>query len=392
MYTDPIVKAFLAMVTFGNWLGSIPYHYDNVKEKLYIHFWSHFRLIHFWSWVTAYVAVTLPTHLYQLYTAQKFKKFNYILVLLIYGIICFVMLGVLSFNTMSICQFVNGFWKFLPYFENKLFKTRTRNKRKRTIDLLAEMASMLLCGGCILCAAIAGIHSFVRPQEPTYLLFGIRRVFMSWPLILVASGWFTNYVFGCACVFYLFCLHWILYFVYFMPIIRYELRKGLPTYKTRLALRLDPYLLVTTWKSIEIMMKSVNIEIGFILAYLEVLFELSTIIAIVSLVYQWELYGIFIRAVMCIFIFVGTVVWPIALTLAGIHYKWTKDTLNSWKPKYWWKRSEQEYMEKIKKSCAPFSLGNGGGYFITPLSTPNYLIKLGINCATVLITYGKLMG
>ncbi len=385
MHIKVIKAIFICIVKLGNFLGSSPYRWDKYQNKLYIVFWSHFRQVHFWSWIVAYVFVVLPTHLYQLYTNGKYKKFSYTLIIFSYGIVCLLMIGVLAFNTQSVCRFKNGFWKYLPEFHGKYSNQSASSKT--IFDYFVELVSVLLCAGCLGCAFVAGIDCFLRPQEPTYLLFSTQQHLMSWPLILVASGWFTNYAFGCACVFDLIIYHGLLYIVYYMPFIRYEMRCGLPSYKTHSCLRSNPNNLVVTWKSIELLLKIMNVDVAFIHIFIQYALEAAAIISIVTLTFQWSACGFFSRAVMGVCMFVGIAVWPFFLTLAGIHYKCTQDTIRSWKRQHWQRHSDQKYIEKVKRSCSPFSFGNGGRIFITPMSVPHYWHSFGNNCFSAIITY-----
>lgn len=227
---------------------------------------------------------------------------------------------------------------------------------------------------------MAGIDSLIRPQAPAYPLYGIETRSLSWPVVLIASLLFGSNSIGFACTVGLLTYNGILYFAYFLPIIRYEFRRGLETYKARSILRSDLSHFTVTWRSIQLLAKIMDMEIFFVILYVRYAITSATIIATVTLIYQWNITGMFTLLVMFGIIFTGTIAFPTFLSIIGVHFKCTQDTIISWKKKNWSTISEWRFMEKFKKSCSPFSFGDGNGHFITPISVPRYLHSLGDNC------------
>lgn len=391
MYTDSIARTFLRLATFTNWLGCSPYRVDRVLGKIYIHFWSHFRTIHVWSWFTAYAIIVLPTHLYILHTTGQTRRFNFTLIILGGCCMCSILLGVLTFKTLGVLQIVNAVFKFLPDFKDKYLsdydyqKDNFRNKLLEIFLLLVYVSITVLGVG-------GAIDSCIRPFAAPYLLFNIDPHFVTWPWYIITCGWYGSFGIGFTSVLGLLAYTGILYFAYSLPIIRQELRTGQKTYKTSDFLRKDPHHLIITWRTMQYITRLINIELGFCLLYIQGTIKSMLLVCAVTLVYQWNSSGILIRGLMMFGGIFGALIWCVVLTLAGFQYSWSKETIESWKREYWLRKEDWRYIERFKMSCRPLSVGDGKRYHIQPVTMLRFLNGLSKNTFTALITYGDFMG
>lgn len=228
-------------------------------------------------------------------------------------------------------------------------------------------------------------HCFLRPFHPPYLLFSIDHRFVSLPVYLVACSWFSWFAVGVTSILGTFPFHGIIYMGYIVPIIKNELRIGLKAYRTDNSLRELDHLVVN-WRSLEIFLKYVNCEIGFSLMYLQIVFIQIILFCIVTLLFQWnELRWNTILFLINIAIY-ATCGWSAFLMIAGMQYSYSKDTIDSWRIECWQTKEDRMYVERVKYSCRPFSIGDGRRYFIRPITVLSYLRSVSRNTFRALIT------
>lgn len=240
---------------------------------------------------------------------------------------------------------------------------------------------------CLWCGVMVGIHCYLHPYNPPYLLFNVDKNLVSWPVYLVACTWFSWYAFGVTGVLAGLPFSGVIYFGFMIPIVKNDLKLGLKYYKTDDKLRESDHL-INNWRSIEIFVKYVNFEFGVCFIYLQILFVNIILFCNVTLIFQWDDLRWNTKVLLtsiCLFACFG---WSIFLMLAGLQYSCSQETISSWKLEYWGVR-DRSYMARVKRSCRPFSLGDGKKYSIRPVTVLKYLRSASQNTFRALITYGK---
>ncbi len=391
MYRDSLAKTFIFLTTLTSWLGCSSYRVDRQKGKLYIGFWCHYRLIHFWLWFAAYLIIVLPTHLYILHIKGEIRLFNFTLMIEGGCYICCIILGVFAFKAKGQCQLMNGLFIFLPKFQEK-YMAEYDFKKDDLQNSIIELFLIQTYGGCVVVGILAALDCAVRPFAPPYLLFNIDPQFVAWPWYVLTCGWYGSFAIGFSAGTGLFSYFAMMYFAYCLPIVGFELRLGQKFYKTSDFLRKDPQQLVIVWKSLEYLVKVMNVEGAFSVLYIQSGIIFCLLVAAVTLVYQWNMLSVVVRLMMAFVGLFSVLTFCVFLKLAGIQYKWSKQTIKSWRVEYFPKRIDWKYMERVKLASKPLSLGDGKRYTIQPMTVLKFLRSLSRNTFRALITYGKVMG
>ncbi len=102
-----------------------------------------------------------------------------------------------------------------------------------------------------------------------------------------------------------------------------------------------------------------NLEGAFSILYILCGVIMAFLVAAVTLVYQWSTLKISVRVMMGLVEGFGVMFWCVILKLAGIQYKWSEKTIDSWRMEHFPRRIAWKYMERFKLACKPFSLGDG---------------------------------
>lgn len=169
-------------------------------------------------------------------------------------------------------------------------------------------------------------------------------------------------------------------------------KNGSKNYKTSGFLRKDPYHLAVTWRTLQYLVKVPNLEGAFILLYAQVAIVGIFLVAAVSLVFEWDNASVVVRLLLGFMAGFSVLFWCIILTLGGLQYKWSEETINSWRIECWKRKQVWKYMERFKLAVRPFSLGDGKRYYIQPLTVLKFLKSVSRNAFRALITYADVMG
>lgn len=388
MFSDFVVKVFVFIVQSSNILGASPLRVDRAHGRFYVHFWSHIRAVHFWMCVVAYVIIILPTHLYILYITGQTRKINFMVVIILCGYVCVIVCGILTFGAHGWCAIINSLFKSLEKFEAKYLSDFDRDKNGNKIS---DKALLLVYVSIASMGYFNAIDCFCRPYASTYFLFGLDKRFVSWSLYILACGMYssTAIAFTSACAM-ITCVIYIL-FVYNLPILGQELRIGRKFYKTNNVLRSNPVNLIIAWNSIELLIKICNVEVAFALLCMQIAIVCLVLFATSTLVYHWNMLDITTRVFLLFVSSIAVVCWSIFLMLAGLQYKWGRDTIASWRPECWPDKRNSAFIRKQRNAIRPFSLGYGKRYCIKPISVLAFLRSVSRNTFRALITYGKVL-
>lgn len=243
---------------------------------------------------------------------------------------------------------------------------------------------------CLWLGVMVAAHCYLKPMAPTYLLFNTDKRHVSTFIYLLASSWFAWFAISVTAILGAIPFFGILYFAYFLPIINKELRFNQKSYKTSDILR-KPNHLVLTWRTLEIFIKYVNVEMAFTFVYLQIVFVQIILFSVVTLTYQWDLVRwntIAFLTGTSLFALFG---WSLFLVVAGFQYRCSQDTIDSWRLESWTNKADRLYMERFKWSCRAFSFGDGKRYFIRPVTALKYMNSVSRNTFRALITYGQVM-
>ncbi len=375
-------------------MGVIPGRIDQEQGKIYIHFWSHFRTIHVWSWMTAYGIIVLPTNIYTLYTTNQMSYVTLVLLGICGCSAVSILLGVACFKTFGLVQTLNALFKYFDDFADNYLSEPTL-KDIRNMRFL-ELFNLLIFLGCSGIGCLAALNGLIQPYAPIHLLFSVDPRHVNWLVYLVTNVWFGSFAISSFMCFGLLAFATIIYFSCTLPIVRWEARMGLreDKYKTSNKLRDDPFNLVTTWRALEILVKMMNMEFAFCVMYIQGIIIAAFLITAVTLVYYWETSSWLILFMMSFSAMVYVSAWSLVLTLAGIQYKWSEETIESWKRagNYWRNGIDRKYMERVTRASLPFSLGDGKRFFIMPITVLRFMESVCRNTFRALITYGKVMG
>lgn len=385
-----MLNNFIRILALMNLLWVSPFRLDTVRGKLYVDLASRCRVTFIWCWWFAYVIIVLPTHLYMLYQSNELSKFNFTLIIHIGCCIASIILGVLCIKSEELCQALNATLKYFPDFAEKYMNHYDFKKDKIYYRILEFLTfSAFWC--CIGVTFFVALDSYIRPTAAPYVLFRIERRLITWPIYLIGATWQAFFAIGLGSVFGFIAYNGILFFGFFLPLVKNETRLGRKNYKTSSNLRSNPVNLVTTWRSFEILIKYLNLALGFALLYCQMCIVAAILIAMTILVYQWHISILLMRIFM---IFVGCfcfLSWTLFLSLAGMQYKWSEETIMSWKANHWNNKKDLAYIRRVILCCTPFSIGDGKRYFIRPISVLKFFSSVSRNTFRALITYADIV-
>ncbi len=390
MYTDFMLNNCVRIFKLMNLLWVSPLRIDNVRGKLYIHLASRCRVTFIWTWWVAYVIIVLPTHLYTLHSNSELTKFNFTIIIHVGCWGASIIIGVFCVKAEELCQVFNAILKYFPDFKDKYMKSYDFKKDKMYY-LLLEFLTVAAFWFCFALAFFIALDSYVRPTAAPYVLFSIEPRLITWPIYLIGATWQAFFAVGVGSVIGFIGYSGILFMGLLLPLIKKELRPGLKSYKTCASLRSDPFNLVTTWRSIEILIKYINLAVGFALLYCQFCMTTIILFSVVTSVYQWNISGLLIKSFM---VFAGCfcfIAWTIFLSLAGIQYKWSEDTIKSWNYNHWHNKKDFAYMQRIILCCTPFSIGDGHRFFVRPITVLKFFNSVSRNTFRALITYADIV-
>lgn len=392
MFTDQMAKRIIFIISFLNKLHILPFKTNRIYGKFYVDLWSHCLVAHSFLWNLCYVTLFLPENLLHLYTTHQISQFNFTVLIWICGLIVTFCFAVIASRPQGLCQLVNATYKYLSDFPKTFMPNYDFSQDARFNKILEYLMFSTFCGCCGL-GAIIGLDSFIRPNSPTYMLYRIDERFISWPVRLLASIWFTNFAMGSTGMFGFLAYNAILFGYYYLDIIKKEIRLGRSSYKTINSLRSNPVNLIQTWRSIQILVLLLNQQLFYnCLMFMQALFTVVIIFCVVTLKYQWNLNGTIVKLFLIAVstaVFIG---WSCFLTLGGYLWKWSDQTIKSWKRQYWVIKKDWLYIKKFKRSCKPLYLADDRRYILKPVTVLLFVRKLSQNIVRAMVTYGKMFG
>ncbi len=392
MFTQEIANRIIFLLSWLNKLGTFPLKVNTNQGYFYVDLRCHFHTLHFWMWCTCYVVIVLPTHMHKLFQGGQIDQLSYTLLIWLAGITCTQLLRVLAFRPHGLCQLFNGTARFQEQFWEKFLKNQKFSKNEEKRVMIFEKCLFACCCICSLVGTLIGLDSFVHPRSPAYTLFELDERFLSWPVYLIANLWLATLTTGIASIFGFLLYILIIYFAEILPIIKNEMRPGKPFYKTSNLLRCDPLTLVTTWRSMEYIVILINAELTYdLLMCIQDGFTTCIVFAVVTLKYHGETSGIIIKFMMIVVTVSCCFGYTAFLHLSSLQYKWSEQTIRSWKREHFFAKKDWLYIKKFKMSCRPFSIGDGRRFLIRPKTV---LIFLRSTCRCTfraLLTYKSVL-
>lgn len=110
------------LVKFASTLGFVPLIYDS-KAKQYKFCDKTFgKSVIWYLWVSTYLMIVIPTHIWETRQSKDFQQFNYIVIFWLCSTMEFVFSTGALWKCTEIIQFLNGYYKFLKDFHSKQIK------------------------------------------------------------------------------------------------------------------------------------------------------------------------------------------------------------------------------------------------------------------------------
>lgn len=388
MFSDHIANACVNLITLNSYLGFSPFRIDSSQGKVCIHFSSHCRFVHNWIWVFAYGLFVLPTHLFELlHTKKSFEQIPFLLILLLMTSVVAMITSILSLRAVTCMQILNAFFKFVEQVTAK-YKLRFTAIENLVLEALFFAAYLLP----LLLGILAFFDCLFRPFEPTYLLFGINPVFVSWTTYLTACCWYGSFAIGLMSTIGMVLAIGLVYFAHALPLLRNDLRLGQSNYRTSSSLREDFQSLIITWRSLEIFINIVNVELLFWLRYIDWCCKTSFVICLVTTIFHGSSIGLVTNVLLITGSVLDIIGWTFVLTFGGIHYKWSEQTIRTWRQVYWPVKKDWNFVRRTKLACKPFTFGNGRQFFMTPMALVVFWESVSLNTMTALLTYRDILG
>ncbi|CAL8085319.1 unnamed protein product [Orchesella dallaii] len=343
-----LTKVLLKMTST---LGFCPLYVDPVRGKLTINYWSWARTTQNWLWIVCYAWLVLPTHAVEVWLYSKNVhsiRGNPTIIYLVMGIIyCSIytlFLGVTTLKPLIFCQHINGFYKYIQTF-----------------------------------------------PVPLYPAYRVPAYALSLPFYLISCTWFSVSGLNYVAVSVVFSTAAICHFFTMFPILKNELRLGQLSYKTDDKLR-QPHHLITNYRAIQILMKTFNIEMGIIIVPIQICVTTSTVVANVFLIFQWEMFRVNTKILLLGVMLTGFVVWSSFLWVAGLQYKESKITVESWHWTNWKRKEDRMYMKRVTPTCQPMTFGDGKRFVINPTKVLQFFKSVSKNTFMAVATYGEVFG
>ncbi len=147
-----------------------------------MNFQKHLQTIYFWLFGISYLIIVLPTHMHTLIQFGQLGQLSYTILLWIGYMMASFLLRVLAFRPHRICQWLNAGYRFYEKFTETFTQPDNVTKRDRLHCEMIEKCTFALF--CILCmiGVLTGWDCFMHPQAPTYILFGIEKRLVFWPI------------------------------------------------------------------------------------------------------------------------------------------------------------------------------------------------------------------
>lgn len=388
MLTERMARRLVQLLTFLNKLCAFPFKVETTSGIIYVDERIHRNVIQLWVFTLMYATIIFPTHLYDLRKSNQLAKFYFTIVTWIGGLFCSLVYGILAIRTHGICQLLNGGYKLILNFQEKYMAEYDFQKDEKFNRILEKGMFSIFCTFCCV-GIIMGVDSLLRPQAPAYLLYGVDKQFLFWPVRLLATAIVAYVAIGCMGVIGFFLYNSVLFSNFTFNVVRNELRMGRSSYKSSKFLRLEPLHFVTSWRSMQILVTMVNTEVMYnTIILLQGLITSFILFAMVTLTYQSTNSEISVKLFMAFASIVVVCGWSLFLVLAGFQYSMSNGTIRSWKREYWFLKQDWLYIAKFKKSCKPFWIGDGR-YVIKPITFLIFLRKISRNTFRALCAFGK---
>ncbi|CAL8085317.1 unnamed protein product [Orchesella dallaii] len=386
-----LVKFFLKVTST---FGFCPMYVDTVRGKLTVSFWSWARATHNWLWMAFYGGLVLPTHAFEVWLYSKNvkslrsnKTMIYLIIAIIYCWFCTLFLSITTLKPLIFCQYTNGLLKYVETFPAKYITTYNPAKEKKIMKLMEFLMLSTVSLLFFLCSLLM-LHGYLFPSAPPYPAYRVPAYALSLPFYLISCTWFAtsglNYigvtvVVICGSIFHFFSI---------FPILKNEMRLGQSSYKTIEKLR-QPHHLIANYRAIQVLMKIFNVEVGIIFVPIQVFMTSSTVVANVSLVFQWHIFRVIDKIFLTVLMLTGFVCWGCFLWLAGLQYKESKKTVESWHWTNWKKKEDRMYMKRVTPTCQPVTFGDGKRFIINPTKVLQFFRSASKNTFRGLATYAK---
>ncbi|CAL8085302.1 unnamed protein product [Orchesella dallaii] len=380
-------------------LGFCPLKLDTARGKFSVDTWRWARTVHNFLWLLCYAVVVLPTHVYEVYrsgngvnTFASNRTVIYLLLATILSYLSVLFLGVIATMPLTLCQVVNSFYKFMETFPVKYIRTYNRKKEKRKMKML----EFVITGSTISVLSVVFLivlHCYSHPTSSAYPAFRayIPSHLVAIPAYILSSTWFSVSAISYAAVSNIVIIHAIHYFFYAFPIIRNELRRGRPRYKTLDILR-EPDHLVLNYRTLQVLVGIINTEICVVLIPAQALIIAAILVSNVSLAFQWELFTITTKIFLITVSVVFLVGWSIFLWMAGQQFRESKKTVASWKLGGWDRRFDRMYMKRVKRACQPICFGDGKRFLLNPTKVLLFINSVNRNSFKAFAMYRKIVG
>lgn len=390
MFTKEIANRIIFMLSWLNRIGTFPLKFNLTRGHLFVDFRCHFRTIYIWIWATCYCIIVLPTHMYTLYQRRQFEQLSYTLLLWLGGLTATTLLRVFALKALGLCQLFNASFKFLETFSEKFMRDYKLTKNEEVKYWIFEKCIFACFCICSLIGALIGLDFFLHPQAPPYPLFEVDPRFLSWPVLLISGIWFSSIATGLTATFGFVVYGLAVYFAGILVIIKNEVRLGKQHYKSSNILRIHPFTLMTTWRSIEIIVIMINNELTYnFLIYIQGGLTTCIVFSMVTLTFHWKSSGTIVRLMMITFGLASMLGYSAVLQLAGLKYKWSEQTIRSWKRQYFLGK-DWLYVKKFKLSCRPLCIGDGRRYVVRPKTILLFFRSVTSCTFKTLLTYRSL--
>ncbi|CAL8085325.1 unnamed protein product [Orchesella dallaii] len=380
-----------------NTLGFCPFYVDTVRGKLTVNYWSWARAMQNWLWIAFYAGLVLPTHAVEVWlyseSVQSLGSNPTVIFLIMTCIYCCVFtlfLGVTTLTPLTFSQHMNSLFKYVETFPAKYITTYNRAK-ERKLTMLMEFLMISSATLMFFVCSLLVVHCYLFPSAPQYPAYRVPAYVLSLPFYLISCTWFSVSGLSYVAVSVVFTNAAICHFFTIFLILKNELRLGKLSYKTDDKLR-QPHHLITAYRAIQVLMKSFNIGMGIILIPIQICFTLSTVVANVSLVFQWNMFRMDTKILLTGLMLMGFVGWCTFLWLAGLQYRESKKTVASWNWAKWKRKVDRMYMKRVIPTCQPMAFGDGKQFIIYPTNGLQFCRRVSENTFSGMATYADIFG
>lgn len=159
---------------------------------------------------------------------------------------------------------------------------------------------------------------------------------------------------------------------FLIPIFVKEFRLGRKSYKTLPTLR-SPRRLRVMYRCAQIIQQQVNNVIGKVLAPIQALATVMTILASFMVIKYRDTMEMIPLMMMVTYAFITPVLWGAVLVAGGDLHSHGNKVLNSWRYHKWVSAQERKEMKKFRASCKPFTLAFGKTFTIRRVTIMNFI-------------------